>query len=305
MLGHPALIFRLIRGDAQREALLAEQHVAAVAGVDGPDGVVLGELDDIAVFLVHLRFGVQAADKIVGCLAKLVERLLPHTGHDIHVEHNIDRISQLDADLGERGADRAHAIRDDVHGTALHRAVKQLAQLVVHDVWVLPVVGRAGVLFFARTNERASFDACDIVDSRPMQQAAGQLFRVEGFHLAGGERLVAQFFKLRLASVDPNNLVRFDKRLHFLNPVEDIFVVGHAFTPLNVFGTVFKTIQEKWKTGFLWPFTALFQKIRNLPRLALYPSSRPIARRLTRFLLNIRQYLQPPQKSPPTPPLFL
>ncbi len=31
-------------GDAQRQALLAEQRVAAVAGADRPDGVVVGEV---------------------------------------------------------------------------------------------------------------------------------------------------------------------------------------------------------------------------------------------------------------------
>ena len=57
MLGHPALVLALVGGDAQREALLAQQHVAAVAGVDGPDGVVLGELDDVAVLLVDVGLG--------------------------------------------------------------------------------------------------------------------------------------------------------------------------------------------------------------------------------------------------------
>ena len=35
MLGHPALVLAQVGGDAQRKALFAQQHVAAVTGVDG------------------------------------------------------------------------------------------------------------------------------------------------------------------------------------------------------------------------------------------------------------------------------
>ena len=35
--------------DTESEALLAEKNVSAVCGVDGPDGVVLGEVYDISV----------------------------------------------------------------------------------------------------------------------------------------------------------------------------------------------------------------------------------------------------------------
>ena len=43
VLGQPALLAREIGTDAQREAFLAEQHVAAVTGADGDDRVVLRE----------------------------------------------------------------------------------------------------------------------------------------------------------------------------------------------------------------------------------------------------------------------
>ena len=52
VLGHPALVARHRRGDPQREALLAEQRVAAVAGAVGPDLAALGEVDDVLVRLV-------------------------------------------------------------------------------------------------------------------------------------------------------------------------------------------------------------------------------------------------------------
>ena len=256
MLGHPALVLRLVGGDAQGEALLAEQDVAAVARVDRPDGVVLGELDDVAVLLLHLGLGVQAADKVVGGVAELVERLLAHAGHDVHVEHDVDRVGQLNAHLGEGGADRAHAVGEDIHGAALHRTVEEGAQLGVHDLRVLPVVGRAGVLLPAGADKGPALDARDVVDGGAMEQAARELLGVESFHLAGRESLVAQLFELGLAAVDPNNLVGFYKRLHLLNPVEDILVVCHDCSPLGVFGIIYKNHagMRGNLVGFLWSF---------------------------------------------------
>ena len=52
VLGQPALVAGHRRGDAQREALLAEQRVAAVAGAEGPDLPRLGEVDDVLVVRV-------------------------------------------------------------------------------------------------------------------------------------------------------------------------------------------------------------------------------------------------------------
>jgi hypothetical protein len=43
VLGHPAFVARDVGGDAQGEALLAQQRVAAVAGAVGPDLARLGK----------------------------------------------------------------------------------------------------------------------------------------------------------------------------------------------------------------------------------------------------------------------
>ena len=59
------------------------EHVAAVAGVDGHDGVVLGELDDVPLLGVQIGLGVQALDK-VGGVAQLVKYGFAHTGHNSH-----------------------------------------------------------------------------------------------------------------------------------------------------------------------------------------------------------------------------
>jgi hypothetical protein len=47
VLGHPAFVAGDVGGDAEGEALLAEQGVAAVAGAVGPDLAGLGEVDDV------------------------------------------------------------------------------------------------------------------------------------------------------------------------------------------------------------------------------------------------------------------
>ncbi len=54
MLCHPALGLALVGSDAQREAFFTEQHVPAVCGVDGPDGVVFREVADVAVLRIDV-----------------------------------------------------------------------------------------------------------------------------------------------------------------------------------------------------------------------------------------------------------
>ena len=100
MLGHPALVLALVGSDTQSEALLAQQHVAAVSGVDGADGVLFGEVNDVAVLGIHVRLGMQATNEVVGLIAQLDESLLAHTGHDVHVQDNVQGVGNFHADLG-------------------------------------------------------------------------------------------------------------------------------------------------------------------------------------------------------------
>ena len=48
-----------------------------------------------------------------------------HPGHDPHVDDDVRRVGDLDAELGDRRAERAHRERDDVHRAAAHRAGEQ------------------------------------------------------------------------------------------------------------------------------------------------------------------------------------
>ena len=105
VLGQPALVAGHHRGDAQGEALLAQQGVAAVAGAVGPDRALLGEVDDVLVLGVarpgHVVLAlfegradrVQAGDEVA--VAQHVEDLLAHAGHDPHVDGHVRRVGEL------------------------------------------------------------------------------------------------------------------------------------------------------------------------------------------------------------------
>ena len=132
VLGHPALALRHRRGDAQREALLAQQRVAAVARAVRPDQVLLREVADVLLLHRRARPGhillprrerradrVQAGNEFaVG--AQRLDHLGADARHDVHVADDVRAIRDLDADLRHRRAERPHGERDDVHRAAPH-----------------------------------------------------------------------------------------------------------------------------------------------------------------------------------------
>ena len=218
MLSHPAFVLTLVRSDAQCKAFFTQQNVAAVCGVDGPDGVVLWEMNDISFILIYVCFGVQTSYKVIGLVAQILKRLCAHSGHDIHIQHNIDRIGQLNADFGEGRADRTHGVRNDVHGTAFHYAIKELAQFFIHHLGIFPVVGGACILFFPGADKGSTLYAGNVAGTGSVQQTAGKFFLVEFLHLAGGDCFSSQGFELLLAAINPDNLVRSSERDHLIQP---------------------------------------------------------------------------------------
>ena len=88
MLSHPALFPALIGSDTQSEALLAEQNVSAVSGVDRDYCVILRELADVALLGIDIAGSMQSAYPVVR-VAKNVKDLGADAGHDSHVENNI------------------------------------------------------------------------------------------------------------------------------------------------------------------------------------------------------------------------
>ena len=89
MLSHPALFPALVRSNAERKALFAEKNVSAVSGVDRNNGVILGELADIALFGVNIAVDACRPRTQSFDVAQNVEHLLTYAGHNSHVENNI------------------------------------------------------------------------------------------------------------------------------------------------------------------------------------------------------------------------
>ena len=219
VLGHPALLLAQIGGDAQGKTLLAQQHVAAVVGVDGDDGVVLGEVGDVLVVVVQGAVGVQALD-IVAAVPQGVQHVKTHPGHDGHVQHHIDGVGELDAVFGEGRAHHPHGVGDDIHGAPLHGALEQGVQLGVHLLRVHPVVGGAGVLPLPAADVGAVLHPGHVVGMGAVEIAAGELLLVEPEKDALVHGLLAQCLQLSLASVDPDDGRGAGPGRHLIDPAE-------------------------------------------------------------------------------------
>ncbi len=70
----------------------------------------------------------QAAHKIAFASQNL-EHASADAGHDVHTGHNVRGVGEFDADIRNRRADGAHAVRDDIHDAARHRTREQPLQL--------------------------------------------------------------------------------------------------------------------------------------------------------------------------------
>ena len=212
VLGQPALVAGHHRGDAQSEALLAEQRVAAVAGAVGPDLARLGEVDDVLVvgvagpgdvllaFLERHAHRVQAGHE-VAVVAERVERAGPHPGHDPHRCRDVGRVGQLHADVGDRRAQRPHREGHHVHGAPAHRAAKQPGQRLAHLARLAPVVGRARVLLALGADEGPILDSRHVARVRAGQVGVGplgvgELLEGPGFH----QRLASRSYSSALPS---------------------------------------------------------------------------------------------------------
>ena len=190
VLGHPAFVAGDVGGDAEGEALLAEQRVAAVARAVGPDFAGFGEVDDVLVVVAgpgnvflagreRRADGVHAGDDALDVLVDFGEDGSADAGHDAHVDDGVGGVGELDADLRHGRADGSHGVRQDVHGAAAHAAAEERLELLAHDVGVFPVVGGAGVVFGERADEGAVFDAGDVVGGGAGVEAAGPEVFVE------------------------------------------------------------------------------------------------------------------------------
>ena len=111
--------------------------------------------------------------------AEHLERRETHARHDAHAGRDIRAVGQLDADVRDRAAERAHRKRHDIHRASAHRAFEQRVDLAAHLGRRDPVVGRAGVGLALAADERAILDAGDVGRIRPGEIAVRALGGIE------------------------------------------------------------------------------------------------------------------------------
>ena len=248
VLGQPVLVARHDRGDAQGQALLAEQCVAAVAAAEGPDLAGVREVGDVLVLDArgtgpgHVRLAgfqrrahrVHAGDEFTVCPQGVQDRLT-HAGHDALVDHHIGGVGDLDADVGDGRADRPHAEGDDVEGAPAHAAL----ELPLHDLRHLarrhPVVGGAGLLLAPGADEGPVLHPRHVARMGARQEAVGAQFRVEADEGAALHHLVAQPVILGLRAVAPVDALRLAQAGLFIDPGQEATmggargtIMGHA-----------------------------------------------------------------------------
>ncbi|MNV02509.1 hypothetical protein D3C71_927460 [compost metagenome] len=169
VLCQPALVAAHGGGDAQGQALLAQQRVAAVARAVGPDFARFWVVDDVLDLgvarparRVLLAVGQGGTHRVharheLAFHAQHVVHGLAHAGHQALVHGHIGAVGQFHADVGDVAAQRAHAEGHHVHGAALHAAVKQGLQRGAHFGGSHPVVGGASVFLGGRADVGAVF----------------------------------------------------------------------------------------------------------------------------------------------------
>ena len=249
VFGHPSLIASDNRSDAQGETLFAEQGVASVAAAVAHDEAFLGEMGDEGVLriagprdVLH-TFAQRAAHRVEAfhveaIRAEHVENALSDAGHDAHVGHNVGRVGDFHPDARDLRADRAHAEGNDIHGASAHAAPVKAGQLFLHHGRVLPIVGRAGVVFRLTADEGALFDPGHVPRVGADEQAVGPLLLVEPDGRTGVHHDLPQASVFLLRAVAPDNVVRLTEFANLLDPREEILISGrrmaHAVYLRNV-----------------------------------------------------------------------
>ena len=172
--------------------------------------------------------GVDGRDE-VAVLTDQVKSRRAHARHDPHVDHDVGRVGDLDAELRDRAAERAHAERHDVHRAAAHRAVEEGAQRLAHLVGGHPVVGGAGILFALGADVGAVLDAGDVLGVGAGQEAVRALLLVQLDEGAGLDQLGGEAVPLLLRAVGPHHPVGLGQGGDLFDPGQQLGVLGGGF----------------------------------------------------------------------------
>jgi hypothetical protein len=238
MLGEPTLIPPHRRGDAQREAFLAEQGVPAVPAAIRPYGPCLREMDDMAIGRVAgpgdvglagsqgRAHGVQAFHELA--VAQDLQGGAAHAGHDAHADGHIGGVRQLHPDTGDVRAQGAHAEGHHVQGAPAHATFEQDAQLGPHLGGSHPIIGGAGVLAATGADEGALLRARHVLGMGPAVKAIGAFAGIEPDEGAALHEQIAKAIVFGLGSVAPFDAGRFAPSDRFVDPSLQLRVLRHG-----------------------------------------------------------------------------
>ena len=131
VLRQPSLVTTEKGSDAQGEAFLSKEGVAPVSRTDRNDLVDLGKVADVSALWIAVEHTMGATVELLG-ISQMIPGDLPHPGHDPHVQHNIDGVGQLNANLGQWGSRWSHEIRNDKKRPALHGSLEESTEFLAH-----------------------------------------------------------------------------------------------------------------------------------------------------------------------------
>ncbi len=113
-----------------------------------------------------------------------------------------------------------------------HAAVEELLQLFAHLEGIHPVVGGAGAVFRERADERAIFDARDIVGVGTGVVAARPQLLVELDQRAAGDHFGAELLVFFLRAVDPMDGGGLGQGGDFIDPVNQVRILAQRLRGL-------------------------------------------------------------------------
>ena len=192
MLGEPAFVAAHHRRDAQREALLAEQRVAAVARAVRPDLARLGKVHDVLVLACCTASARRAAPGASGAPTECTQGTngpsLPSTSYTARPMRVMMRMLTATYGLSESSTPICAIglpIGPIENGTTyivrprMQPSNRPFERARASRAGATPVVRRAGVVLALAADERAVLDARDVGRIRAREVAARALRRIE------------------------------------------------------------------------------------------------------------------------------
>ena len=232
MLGEPALVAAHHRRDAQREALLAEQRVAAVARAEAPDLARFGKVDDVLVSTDCTATARRCAPARSGapteCTHGTNAPSVPSTSYTarpirvmmrmLTTTYGLSVISTPMCAIGlpsgpiENGT--TYIVRPRMQPS------KSPSQRRAHLRGRHPVVRRPRVFLALAADERAVLDARDVGRVRAREEAVRAAAADRADAASRGDHLVAQPLVFGIAAVAPDDPRRAESDPRSAHPVE-------------------------------------------------------------------------------------